>query len=694
MLSRVLLACILPFMFLAVAPVTFYFGNANEISFSLKELILPVSGLFLGTSAIFCFILWLFRRKLKIFVILSGILFGLSLAVWIQSQLFVWDFGLLNGQKIYWDHWKPNMYLEGFVWCLVVAGSMVFFLKKKNKSGVVILSGVYLVGLLSTGTAWIAAPEKAMVPISESEYGDIFAFHPERNVLVILLDTYQSDYFELIAKQYPEDISFLDGFTFYRNNASKFPTTKGSLPSILTGEIYRNDQPFNDYFNKSHDKFNLIDAYKKMSYRSHMVGLAGTTPGVVPMNTVVGKFSEDYVHPVYEYMDYALFRSLPTFFKPGIYNTGKWYLSFYRRKNYPPGHFGTDIRFMELFEKTAMISREQGVKGSFKFFHFSLPHAPSMVDENMQFNTRLSGPEGYLRQARGTIKLAGHIVSVLKKLGIYDSSEIAIISDHGTMNTPQATETLDSSDVLSPVTSSVRTSSHALLLHKPAGSKGALISNDVPMELSDLACLLGLREWDGTDKAKRSFYYYEWDDDWDNDYMPDMTEYFISGHVFQKSSYSKSQFVYTSKGVIRKPLDKPYLPGVPVLFSAGGESSEYIRGGWSVQEPDFRWTEGTTAGLSFHLKNKPQKDLVLRLWGDGFREDGSKDYQKVKVVVNGTPVTKWDMSSDNIYKVPIPASLVPDGKIDIIFECSSPRKIPVDVRHIAMLVRKLVIEEK
>ncbi len=693
-LPRILLACLLPFLLVVVAPFTFYFGNVNEIAFSLEELAWPMIGLFAAFSALLYLILWIFRSNRLLSAVLAGLLAGLALAVWIQSQLFAWKFGLLNGQKINWAEWRTTMYLEGAVWIVVLAMTLLFFLLKTRKHATLLLSGICLAGILSVAAAWISAPRKTPAAFSEPEFEDVFLFHPEKNVLVILLDTYQSDYFDLVARKYPDDIRELDGFTFYRNTSSHFPTTKGSLPSILTGALYLNDQPFSDFFNEANRSFYMVDAYKQRAFRSHMVGLPGSSPGVVPMSRVVERLGTDYVHPVYEYLDYALFRALPAFFKPCIYNSGRWLFSCYHRKNYPPGHIGTDIRFTTLFRKAARVTREKGVEGSFKFFHFSLPHAPSMIDEKMQYNTRLSGTDGYLRQARGTIRMTGTLLSTLKRLGIYDKTEIVLMSDHGTMNIPQAGGQEDPADILSPVPNAVRTSSHALLLHKPAGSSGNLVITDVPMVLSDLAWLLGLRDRYTADLSKRTFYFYDWDDDWNNEYMPDMTEYVITGHVFGKSSYAPGKNIYTSGGIVRQPEQEPYPIGTPVLFEAGGKSTLYMRGGWSLQEPGFRWTVGSRAGLSFQLEKDPVKDMVLHLLGCGYNEPGSKEIQKARVIVNGTRVAQWILSEEKEYLAPVPASLVPDGKIDIIFEFSSPRKYPVDTRPIAMQVRKLVISEK
>jgi len=549
-------------MLVVVAPLSFYFGNTNEFAFSLKDIVLPVAGLFLGLSLIHFFVLYFFRRSTKISSILTGLFVGLAVAVWVQSQLFVWNFGLFRGEMIAWSNWTIHMYIEGAIWCLLIAIIVFIYLKKNRKLTNTILTGIYLAGLISIVTGFISAPQNKnkTIEIQDEELKEIFSFHSKNNVLLILLDTFQSDFFEYIANEFPEEVNLFDGFTFYRNTASVFPTTKTSLPSIISGSHYLNKNPFDSFISESYARFNLIDAFKKKSYSSYLVGFNGTSPDVTSMQNIVDKLGENSVHPVFVYIDLALFRALPTCFKPFIYNNGIWLFSFLQRRNYPPDNAGVDIRFLELFEKAALVSADTATTGSFKILHFSIPHFPLCVDENLQYDPDLTGKEGYLKQARGAIKVAERILITLQKLGIYDNSEIVILSDHGTMKIPQVNQENGQTDTLSLIPSNVQSSSHALLLHKPANSRGKIITDDSPLEISDIGCMLGLRDGDsicnnyliaksgGT--RQRTFYFYNWDDTWESDNVPDMTEYYISGHVYKKSSYHMGRYIYTANGII------------------------------------------------------------------------------------------------------------------------------------------------
>lgn len=707
-----LVAGSLPFIALIVAGLSMYFVNRDQIVFNLSDIILPLTGLFLVIFLALYLLLLSFRRFNSVSGIIAGLLVGLSLAVWIQSQLFIWNFGQFNGQRIAWDQWKIKMFIDGSVWIIIIGVSVIVFIKGRQIVKKSLVTLVYFLGLLSVLISVINAPEELENKFSEAEYKDIFTFSPEKNVLIILLDDFQSDYFEYITKNYPREVNDLDGFTFYRNTISRFPTTKTSLPSIMTGTIFRNEKPYYEYIKETHEKFNMIQAYKNKQYTTSFVGqVEGMYPDIISMEKIAYKMNNSYFYPVLEYLEYAAFRALPTVLKPLIFNNGNWCFTELYRKKYPPQEHGADIQFLELFEKHASITSNR--KGSFKLLHFFIPHAPWRVNENLQFDPHLSGESGYLDQARGAIRLANRILKKLKKLGIYDQAEIIIMSDHGTGNIQAINHKNIYFDALSFVPPCVQSSSLALLLYKPPNSKGKLITSDIPLELSDLTCLLGLRNDDTAcrefnlarsgGKRQRTFYYYEWDHEyWKSDYLPPMTEYIVSGPANDPESYSPGRFIYSSKGTDRipEPFSSSYTLGKEIIFSTDGkgEADPFIRAGWSPPEEYQRWSDGAFAGLSFHLEKVPNKDLALRLFGFGYLANNKINCQVVTIIVNEVPIGRWLMKNEQWYDAVIPKHLIADKSLNIVFELSnplSPNEVEnsKDIRKLGIAVRKMVIEE-
>ncbi len=692
-------AVILPFMLFFIAPLTFYFSNVNDIDFSLTEVILPVTGVFLALSFTFFLILYFTWYLPKCFYIITGLLVGLAAMVWVQSQLFLWKFGVFDGRDIDWNKWRFIGWIEIVVWLLVVTLMVVLYYKGKEKSKKLIVQVLFLLGVISVTSSFLTRPTKIQRLKTLNKYEDFFSFHKTNNILIILLDTFQSDYFDLIREEYPKEINFLDGFTFYRNTMSHYPSTEPNIPAIVSGRLYKNQEKFNDFFRDSVARFDLQSYYQKKGYSAMM---SSVTPMYLLMTDLLKGSSVDLVAPVYKYIDYGVFRCSPTLIKKLVYNNGSWLLSFKKAIKYPPDPFGNDIRFVDLFEKQANINREAKA-GTFKFIHFFLPHPPWCMDENLKYNPKLTGKEGYIHQTRGALKLAKRILTKLRELNLYENSEIVIMADHGTTGAPA----LRTETGLTPT--KVQSSALALFLHKPPFAKGKLVLDDSPLYNSDLGCLLKVEnkhlDYAGYNAAKkgenrqRTFLYYDWNDDWGRDFIPDMTEYIVSGHAFKSENWRMGYYIYTPKGKVDISSTYQYNIGTPIKFVFEGNANQYILGGWSHQEKKHRWTEGKIAGLHFTLVKPPKSNLVLWLKGYGYTVNGKIDHQNVNVLINGRKVASWKMKEDRWYNADILKSMIVDRVNNIVFEISNPAA-PEDFgqsndrRKLGIAVRELVIIEK
>ena len=80
----------------------------------------------------------------------------------------------------------------------------------------------------------------------------------ENNVLVFVLDNFDSEWFEAI---YHEDGSILEplaDFTYYRNGTSQFAHTNPGIPYMLTGAAW--DDGTEDYFQSAYQDGSYLEA--------------------------------------------------------------------------------------------------------------------------------------------------------------------------------------------------------------------------------------------------------------------------------------------------------------------------------------------------------------------------------------------------------------------------------------------------
>jgi hypothetical protein len=184
------------------------------------------------------------------------------------------------------------------------------------------------------------------------------------------------------------------------------------------------------------------------------------------------------------------------------------------------------------------------------------------VDEELNYNEKLSGADGYERQARGALKIAKRIVDKLHEMGIYDSSEIVIMSDHGTLSVPPRNRQANFS-ILHDIPEKVQSSSLALLLHKEPFASGEMVVDDSPLYHYDLACLLRAANDNidcssfeaaiNTKNRKRRYLFYDWKHEyWKRDFMPAMTEYFVDGHAYKASAWQEGNYIFEPGRKIKK----------------------------------------------------------------------------------------------------------------------------------------------
>ena len=136
-----------------------------------------------------------------------------------------------------------------------------------------------------------------------------------------------------------------------------------------------------------------------------------------------------------------------------------------------------------------------------------------------------------------------------------------------------------------------------------------------------------------------------------------------------------------------------------ILFTVDGNVSDFVRFGWSNQEPTHRWTDGSQAKLVFRLQDQPDENLLLRLKASAYL-GGGLPYQTIDVVVNGKKTATWQMKGLDWYEAVIPSRLVSkNGILEVLFNISNPTS-PAEVgeskdaRKLGIAAREMIMVEK
>ena len=239
------------------------------------------------------------------------------------------------------------------------------------------------------------------------------------------------------------------GFTFFREHLGAFRTTMGSMPAMLTGVPWRNEEPFGRYARRHPSVFHALGrhGYRLRSLTAHspdhpsdrFPGAEGAVRYTIP--SPYGSY-RDYVDSASaQLLDLSLFRHAPHGVKVRIYRDDRWLFQQWieaRRGAVATAwrSFG-DTVFLQEFASRITAAGDAPV---YSFLHLITPHPPISTDAECVYpgrRPRLTRA-GYLAQAQCALLAVRTLLDRLRDLGLYDRSAIIVTSDHGTSRFPAA----------------------------------------------------------------------------------------------------------------------------------------------------------------------------------------------------------------------------------------------------------------
>lgn len=557
------------------------------------------------------------------------------LVIFIQQNFLSWDYGVLDGQTIDFPKNNGLGVLDLLMW-ITAALAAVFATKRLRAWAANILIAVGAITFIMAG-------------INITNYGESnstytiderakFDFSKNKNVLVFLFDAYQMDVFRELADSHPELVAPLEGFTLYENNSAVFAKTYPTIPLFLTGKVYRKKKPVLEFFQTVYDGSLLqslqdkgwdVGLYHNIDAYSSLVNAVPAHPDIMD-NIVSGTPIRAKIDTYLQALDLSLFRAAPHQLKSIIFNKG----NFIARRDGPKALLKKmsgdsksaqpfkyeyeekhgDVGFRSLMRQHAKTVIDDPV---FRFYHFSLPHSPVLLDENLNDVRLENNFENSRLYSIAALKLLGDYITRLKEIGVYDDASILILSDHGmaATNGEQYNQDTKSYETLKKF-GYTRASARSLLLVKNPGETGPLKRSQAPTSGLDVAPTLAAAtaieglDFEGVDinslsadtLRSREYMYYTFTS-WDSKYLNDFRVFEIDGDVRLLSSWN----------------DKGYLKD-PIAFKnrdsyAIGETLSY--GTELKSETDFlnAFTDVSKLKMddNFSLANDGNMDLNIKL---------------------------------------------------------------------------------
>jgi len=547
-----------------------------------------------------------------------AVLFAASALIWFQGNVMVWDYGLLTGGKIYFNPYflVANTAAWSFCMCMAIARSAPIYRHSGWMSCVLIATQI-----LSLSFLLYQQPEIPSFKKYELLQTNKFVYSKNRNVIILLLDGFQSGTFQKIINEDKSFEDIFDGFVYFRDAASAYGNTHLSVLNIMTGQYFDNSVGLEKFKKQAYlSSESLPKALKQLGFEVEYYGYLLWTYVDERVFSNIQYRNHLGLPDLVELLRVTLFRYAPDTLKGAIYNNGKWLFAIdpthkeqrdgdknsprisatnttpsFSDKDLPvTSSFSDndltlrDIRFISDMMKSAAVTKDSAV---FKYYHLKGAHRPSLMNEKIQYEAMPpDSDESHERQAKGCLRIVEIFLGELKRLNVFDSSMIFIIADHG-----------------DPYKQSLVDKAAPLFLIKKFSAHGKMTISDAPVALSDiretLFSELGLKgRFNGTSvfdlqpNDKRSRRYLDVASTTGDEFNGPIAEYQITGKVSSSDSWKAVGHIAKkkiSKNISGEDLSYFIRRNVNIISKEIFDVSAK-----DVDEPTFRFGEGWSADMN------------------------------------------------------------------------------------------------
>ena len=434
-LSGVPVIFLVSFFFLLFAPVEIYASNSNDFSFDIYDM-LKVMVPFFGCCFTVLFIFSAVTKKLSpgFYLGFQGLCMAAFIIMYIQGTFFSSFLPLLDGSEIYWEdyqRWRivsfaiPICIICGLIWLYMKYGRTVF-LKILDKSSFAMVIVLLLTTVLSCFLGNSLKDKKNLIVTSDR----ILEMSEKNNMLVLLLDMVGNPEFEKYLENHPEYRSVFDDFTCFENVVGAYKYTGCSIPYIFSGEWFEYQCEYDAYKEHAFEQSKVLGYLKAKGY----------SIGMYDVDIPLTDYSmQNYVNVHEPSGNY--FSDPAAFLKMQLKLVGFKYFPFDLKKVcvLSPNSIAGDSRkgltleevYLENNELLHYHLKNHGITltddNSFRYIHVQGAHPPYEINSQFEYIDNATYEDGL----GSCFTLVSEILEAMKGTGIYDSSAIIIMADHG-----------------------------------------------------------------------------------------------------------------------------------------------------------------------------------------------------------------------------------------------------------------------
>ena len=531
------------------APGEMYLANPVEYQLGPRYILLPM--LVAAADAalvVYVFLLFCSVVHRTLFQIFKNLFFGVTAACWVQMTFLNGRMAQFTGDKTEYRADDPFFVADLVIFIVVSALPLCIYIikriacRKKDHipdthkivpalcalMAVMQLAGI-LPNLINILTNDLLTGDPKQVYQS---YEPLMQLNPENNVVVFLTDRLDGYWLDTMLERYEDLPVMLDGFTYYKNNISRYTNTFPMVPEMLSGCVYQGES-FGNYVRKVWGENQLLPKLHENDWKVnlildgpstylHLLSLQEQSDNIVGKSTgyTINYLKEDGIVPVQA--RFAGVKVLPYLLKGLVGNDfdsdfSNNFVEWKEDESPDDAHpksvgVDSDVKCLTYLHNHDVTADSE--KKVFNYIHLSCAHEPDKQLARFYFNYQNDQRSDKYATAMGEMTAIWEYCKKMKEAGVYDSSTIIILGDHG--RAPSLDEE-DDKGLYSEILTS--------LLVKPAGAKRGHLIIDEETPMSNGYFAPSILEYAGIDhselgisyndavanppKGSRSLYFYE-----------------------------------------------------------------------------------------------------------------------------------------------------------------------------------------
>lgn len=425
----------LAFMLFIYEPIVAYSSNVNDYWFNFKTLVLNNLLIFIGvllSFSVLSFIIYFVSKKLKkdiIYKIYLMIVFIVFIATYIQGNYLAGSLPTLDGSPIIWSNYTKQSLISIGMWLVLIVINIILYKKlSKEYTSIVKYVSLAVFAMLSVSLVSILLTNKEIY-VEKGSYtattDNINQISKNKNFLMLVVDMADSKTFNNVLKNMGKE-ELLKDFTYYPDTLSAYPFTRESIPFMLSGEWFVEQDTFTNYYNDVMDNSKFLKTLRDKNYDINIYEseLGWTNEKALDVNNIKAvNFEIDKSNLFKQEFKYLSFKYLPFNLKK-YSNIESLDYTLCRKSDLDTNNI---YKMENDFVYDELNSLKTQKNNYFQFLHIDGGHYP--WDMNKDFEKIENGT--YEEKIESSIVVIEKYLDRIKESGQYDNSVIIILADHG-----------------------------------------------------------------------------------------------------------------------------------------------------------------------------------------------------------------------------------------------------------------------